>query len=86
MTTKSSKNFKLPPYLLWEYNYDCFDYNTHAIIAVTRVIKYGDLTEWQLIIDYYGINKIINLIKKTKLITPRERAFTKILLHSSFIN
>ncbi len=66
---------KLSPVLFWDIDKSQFDLDKNAIQIVQRVLEYGELSDWLLIRDYYGLDKIVELCKQMRTLDPVCLAF-----------
>ena len=73
-------------HLLWEYEWESIDFSRLATVVIERVIERGDPAEWQEIVNYYGVGKILSVAEKSTRISPRDKNFTRIYLQSGFIH
>ena len=46
--------YKVRRSLLWEYDYDAFDFQKHRALVVQRVIQLGRLADFFAVFDLYG--------------------------------
>lgn len=44
--------------LFWETNYDTIDWDNHARYVIERVLSFGNMSDWQAIRAYYGMDRI----------------------------
>ncbi len=65
-------------HLLWEYDWEHFDYSRMAVVVIERVIERGTPDEWQQIVDYYGIEKIFKVDDNSSRLDAKHKNFTKI--------
>lgn len=73
-------------HLLWEYDWDNLDFSSLATVVIERVIERGVPAEWQAIVDFYGIDKILSTAEKSTRLDSRHKQFTQIYLQSGFIH
>ncbi len=66
---------QLSPVLFWDIDKSQFDLDKNAIQIVQRVLEYGELSDWLLIRDYYGLDKIVELCKQMRTLDPVCLAF-----------
>lgn len=53
----------LPKRLFWEFRFDQIDWRKQYTTVIQRVIEWGNENEWNEIIDFYGIHKVIDTLK-----------------------
>ncbi|MCC8119022.1 MAG: hypothetical protein LIP09_09815 [Bacteroidales bacterium] len=59
-------NAKVSPSLLWEYDYNSFDWKQMQQRVVERVVQRGDYNDWYAILNMYGVEGVKDSIKKIK--------------------
>jgi hypothetical protein len=62
-------------YLFWDVRNEDIDLDEHARYVVNRVLECGMLCDWNLILEYYGLPKIVELAKGMRDLEPRALAF-----------
>lgn len=73
-------------HLLWEYDWENLDFFSWATVVIERVIERGLPSEWQEIVDFYGIEKILSTAEKSTRLDLKHKHFTRIYLQSGFIH
>jgi hypothetical protein len=73
-------------HLLWEYNWDDIDFSRLATVVIERVIERGNADEWQEIVNFYGIDKILAVANKSTRLDKKHKKFTPLYLQSGFIH
>lgn len=53
----------IPPYLLWEYDLNTFNYDKSYKIVIERVLQMGKIEDWRESIRYYPIENIVETIE-----------------------
>jgi hypothetical protein len=76
----------LSPHLLWEYNLESFDFDRSKKIVIERVIERGNISDWQVMLGLYGKADILAVSRKSKQLSKRDKQFTEIFVHSSFLH
>ena len=61
--------------LFWDVNPDNIDIEEHASFIVQRVLEYGLLEDWNYILSYYGISRILSLALQFRSLDPKALAF-----------
>ena len=74
------------PHLLWEYALDNFDFSRMVTVVIERVIERGNSTEWQEIVNFYGVDTILSVAQKSTRLDKKHKNFTRIYLQSGFIH
>jgi len=74
------------PHLLWEYDWETIDFSRLATVVIERVIERGLPAEWQAIVDFYGVEKILQTAEKSTRLDAKHKHFTPIYLQSGFIH
>ena len=73
-------------HLLWEYDWKEIGFSNLATVVIERVIERGTPEEWQEIVNYYGIKKILEIAEKSTRLDRKHKNFTKVYLQSGFIH
>lgn len=68
----SSKEYisKFSKNLFWDVDMSQADMDKAPGQIVQRVLEYGEWKDWKLILSYYGLDKIVNVCKKTTHTRP----------------
>jgi len=72
--------------LLWEYDLETFNYDKSYKIVIERVLERGTLNEWRAVLQYYGREKILEVIDWSSQLTQRMKDFSRFFLQSDFLN
>lgn len=54
------------PHLFWDVDVNKVDINKNKRWFVNRVLEYGLINDWKLIIKLYGLNEIVQIAMKIK--------------------
>ena len=81
-----SPNPILRKHLLWEYDWGNLDFSRLATVVIERVIERGNPFEWQEIVNFYGVEKILSVAEKSTRLDLKHKNFTLIYLQSGFIH
>jgi hypothetical protein len=81
-----STNPIIRKHLLWEYTWENVDFTHLATVVIERVIERGNPFEWQEIVNFYGVEKILNIAEKSTRLDLKHKNFTRIYLQSGFIH
>ena len=74
------------PHLLWEYNWENIDFLRLAPVVIERVIERGNAAEWQEIVNFYSLKKVLAIANKSTRLDKKHKHFTRIYLQSGFIH
>ena len=72
-------------HLLWEYDWETFDFSTMARVVIERVIERGNMEEWKEIVRYYGKENIQKVVESSPRLSSKDKQFTPIFLQSKFL-
>lgn len=76
----------IPARLLWEYDYDTFDFDRSYKIVIERVLQLGNLQEWREIIEYYAPQQILETIEWSAQLDERDKQFSRFFLNSDMLH
>ena len=65
----------LSPYLFWDIDLDVFDAENNSRQLIQRVLEYGQLEDWKLLCDYYGLERIVSDCKAMRTMDPKALSF-----------
>ncbi|WP_455663818.1 DUF6922 domain-containing protein [Phocaeicola sp.] len=74
MSSKESIS-KLSPHLFWDIDIANADMDTCPAQIIQRVLEYGNLKDWHLIRNYYGLEKIVSVCQSLRTLDPKALAF-----------
>jgi len=83
---KSQPTPEIRKHLLWEYEWESLDFFRLAVVVIERVIERGNPFEWQEIVNFYGVDKILSIAEKSSRLNSKHKNFTRIYLKSGFIH
>lgn len=66
--------------LLWDVNKETLDYEKSADFVIGRVLDFGNLQEWRLARDFYGLPQIKKAAQKHIFFDPRGANFWSLAL------
>lgn len=69
-------------YLFWDVTKDSIDLEKNAPYVVQRVLEYGQLKDWRLLVSRYGISRITSISKKLRTLDPRAVSFISVISSS----
>lgn len=61
--------------LFWDVDKNSIDLIQNAPYVIKRVLEYGQIEDWRLLLDYYGLEKIVSITKNLRSLEPRALAF-----------
>ena len=73
MVTVKSTDFS--KYLFWDTNSATVDLERNAPYVVQRVLEYGELSDWRLLQEYYGLKRIVEIAKQLRSLDPKALSF-----------
>ena len=56
--------------LLWDVDLKDVELDKQAGFFIQRVLEYGDLNDWSLILSYFGLDTIVAECKKLRTLDP----------------
>lgn len=75
MRNNKSKTLGLSDVLFWDVDAKSIDYDKHAPFVIQRVFSMGTLEDFKIIKNYYGKQKIKNIVKNLRYMNDRELSF-----------
>ncbi len=76
----------IPARLLWEYDYETFNFDKSYKIVIERVIERGDLHEWREMVRYYTKEQILETIDWSAQLDDRDKEFGRFFLESDLLH
>jgi len=76
----------IPSYHLWEYDINTFNFEKSYKIVIERVLERGNLIEWREIFNFYGPEKIAEVIEWSKQLDESDKSFSRLFLKSDFFH
>lgn len=65
--------------LFWDINPNDVDMEEHASFIVQRVLEYGTTEDWNYILSYYGLTRILSLALQFRSLDPKALAFLSVI-------
>ena len=62
-------------YIFWDVDPNNIDLSRNAPFVVQRVLEYGQIEDWKLLLSYYGIEEIARVSKQLRTLEPRALSF-----------
>lgn len=69
---------QLSPHLFWDVAIDAVDLEQHGAWMARRVLEYGDWSDWQNLVHYYGKSRLAEIVTGIRSLHPQALAFCKI--------
>lgn len=62
-------------HLFWDVDVHEVDLQSHALWLIQRVLEYGEIEDWKIILDYYGLDRIVNACKNMRTLDKKALSF-----------
>lgn len=62
--------YQLSNNLFWDIDMSQADMEKSPAQIIQRVLEYGDMKDWKLVLAYYGLNKVVNICKELRTLDP----------------
>lgn len=62
-------------YIFWDVDRNDVDLSVNSAFVIRRVLEYGQIGDWRLILGYYGMDKIVAVTKELRSLEPRALSF-----------
>ena len=62
-------------YLFWAVDKDSIDLEANAPYVVRRVLELGQLNDWNLLMSWYGIQRIASIAQNLRTLEPKALSF-----------
>lgn len=62
---------KLSPVLFWDIDKEQADLDKYPSFFIQRVLEYGNLNDWKILLNYYGKNRIASICKSLRTLDKR---------------
>ena len=66
---------KLSGHLLWDVDREQADMNLYPSYFIQRVLEYGTLEDWRLILSFYGLPEIVSVCKSLRTLDPKALSY-----------
>ena len=83
---KTSDKPNIPARLLWEFDYDHFDFEKSYKIVIERILERGNLENWREMLRYYSKSQILETIDWSAQIEEKDKRFSRMFIDSDFVN
>lgn len=61
---------QLSPVLFWDVDISQTDMDKYPSFFVQRVLEYGKWSDWNILVNYYGKEKIVNICMNLRSLDP----------------
>lgn len=68
----------LSPNLFWDVRIEEIGPEQHGAWLAKRVLEYGDWSDWQALVRYYGRPRLGEIVIEIRSLQPRALAFCKV--------
>ncbi len=65
--------------LFWDVSLESIDLEANAPYVVQRVLEYGQLSDWLLLVAYYGLERIGKIAVNLRTLEPKALAFVSLM-------
>jgi len=72
----------LSPHLFWDVDADNVNFDTSKKLIIERVLEYGLIKDWNLIVAVYGLLEIEKTAKQLKSLDPVTLSFLSTIFNS----
>lgn len=62
-------------HLFWDVKREDIDMEKHSRYIIKRVLEYGMISDWKIVRQYYGLEKIVELAMTFRDLEPRALAY-----------
>ena len=62
-------------YLFWDTNRNTIDLYRNDSYVIQRVLEYGQIGDWRLLLNFYGMTQIVEVSKQLRSLEPRALSF-----------
>lgn len=69
----------LSPHLFWDVDQKEIDWKNDAAFIVERILQYGVIEDWAILVKKFGIPKIADLAKKIRSLDPVSHNFIAVI-------
>ena len=76
----------LSRHLLWEYDFEKFDFKKSYRIIIERVLERGNLKDWTEMKNFYTDEQILTTINWSKQLKERDKSFAKLFIKSNYFD
>lgn len=66
---------RLSSHLFWDMDKETVDMDTCPSQIIQRVLEYGTMDDWKLILSYYGLDKIVDVCRSLRTLDAKALSF-----------
>ena len=70
---------KFSKHLFWDVDTSDLDINTHSKYIISKVLQYGNYSDWKILIACYGIDNIVKKAQSIRELDKRSATFLSVL-------
>jgi hypothetical protein len=70
---------RLSKHLFWDVDRDLVSFEEHKKLVIQRVLDYGLLEDWVIILNFYGIQQIAETAMTLRELDPKSISFISVL-------
>jgi len=74
--SKFSKN------IFWDIDIQDLDMGQHKAYILGRVLEFGQLSDWKIIRNYYGLDEIKRIAMSMRIMSPQALSFLSLITHT----
>jgi len=79
LNNKSPQIEKLSSHLFWDVNIHKIDFEKKKKFIIQRTLEYGFLSDWKIILEYYGIDEIADAARTIKNLDKKSTSLISVL-------
>lgn len=69
----------MSPHLFWDVDVNSIEFDKHKAYIVQRVLEYGLLNDWKVLMSTLGIDDIVATCKQLRTLEPKALAFISLI-------
>ena len=62
--------YQFTPNFFWDTDLSMLSMDNHSTYIIQRTLEYGQMNDWRLINQYYGLQKIVEECKQIRTLDP----------------
>ena len=70
-------------YIFWDVDKASVNPVINAPFIVQRVLEYGQISDWRLLVDLYGLDTIVDTAKRLRSLDPKALSFICTITNTS---
>lgn len=76
----------IPAKLLWEFDYENFNFDKSYKVVIERILQRGNMSHWREMVRYYSREQILETIEWSAQLEERDKRFSRFFLNSDFLH